>query len=75
MLVMAGPTSDASGDSMEGAGMVIYRAASMDEARALADADPMHSSGARVYTLKKWLVNEGSLSLNVGLSTGKAVLS
>lgn len=75
VLVLAGPLSDASGESMEGAGMIVYRAGSMDEARALADGDPMHKSGARGYTLRKWLVNEGNLSLNIGLSTGKAVLS
>ncbi len=75
VLFLAGPTSDASGDAMEGAGLVIYRAQSMEEARTLAENDPMHRSGARGFTLRKWLVNEGSLSTNLGLSTGKAVLS
>ena len=42
---------------------------------AMAEADPMHKSGARAFKLRKWLVNEGNLSLNIGLSTGKAVLS
>lgn len=74
-LVLAGPLSDASGEEMQGAGMIIYRAQSMDAARGLADADPMHASAARSYTLRKWLVNEGSLSISVGLSTGKARLS
>lgn len=75
VLVLAGPLSDPTGDIMVGAGLIIYRAASMEEARALTEADPMHASGARSFTLRKWLVNEGSLSINVGLSTGKAVLS
>lgn len=35
------------------AGMIIVRAASFEDARAIADADPMHSSGARTYTLRK----------------------
>ncbi|MCR8725169.1 YciI family protein [Frigidibacter sp. ROC022] len=74
-LVLAGPTSDLSGDEMQGRGLIVYRAASMDEAREMASADPMHKSGAREFTLRKWLVNEGSLSLSVGLSTGRAVLS
>jgi uncharacterized protein YciI len=69
-LVLAGPTSDETGQQMEGAGMILYRAASMEEARRMAEADPMHSSGARTFTLRKWLVNEGSLTLSVGLSTG-----
>lgn len=75
VLVLAGPLSDPTGEIMVGAGLVIYRANSLQEARDLADADPMHTSGARSYTLRKWLVNEGSLSINVGLSTGKAILS
>lgn len=75
ILVLAGPISDASGEQMEGAGLIIYRAASMADARGLADADPMHRSGARGYTLRKWLVNEGNLSLNIGLSTKNVTLS
>ena len=74
-LVMAGPVSDATGNEMNGAGMIIYRAESLDEATKMAQNDPMHASGARSFTVRKWLVNEGSLSLNVGLSTGVAVLS
>lgn len=73
-LVMAGPVSDASGEEMQGAGMLVLRAASIDEARKLATNDPMHSTGARTFTLKKWLVNEGRVSVSVGLSTGTVEL-
>jgi len=75
ILVMAGPTSDESGEHMMGSGLIIYRAYSLNAAEVLASNDPMHQSGARSYTLRKWLVNEGSISLNVGLSTGRAILS
>ena len=74
-LVLAGPVSDLTGEEMQGTGMIVYRAASMEEARALAEADPMHKAGARSFTLRKWLVNEGSLTISVGLSTGRAELS
>ncbi len=67
-LVFAGPLSDASGEQMQGEGMIIYRAESLDAARKLADADPMHAEGAREYTVRKWLVNEGSLTLDIKLS-------
>ncbi len=67
-LFLAGPVSDETGDLMQGRGLIIYRATSLDEARALAEADPMHSSGARSFVLRRWLVNEGSLSLSVALS-------
>ncbi len=68
-LVMAGPVSDETGDLMEAEGMIIYRAATLGAARALADGDPMHKVGARVYDIRKWLVNEGSLSFTVSLSS------
>lgn len=74
-LAFAGPLSDATGEQMQGMGLIVYRASSMAEARQMADADPMHQSGARSYTLRKWLINEGSLSLNVGLSTKRVDLS
>lgn len=74
-LVMAGPLSDETGEEMQGAGMLILRASSMEEANALAANDPMHSTGVRSFTLRRWLVNEGSLSVSVGLSTRNVALS
>ena len=68
-LAFAGPLSDESGDHMQGMGLIIYRADSLDSARAMADADPMHKSGARTFTLRRWMINEGSMTLSVGLST------
>lgn len=75
ILVLAGPLSDPAGETMVGAGLIIYRAGSMEEAHRLAQEDPMHSSGARAFTIRKWLVNEGSLNLSVGLSTRSLSLS
>jgi uncharacterized protein YciI len=74
-LAFAGPMSDETGDLMQGVGLIIYRANSLEEARILADADPMHQSGARTYVMRRWMINEGSLNLNVGLSTNSVVLS
>ncbi len=59
-LACAGPLSDETGTQMEGAGLIIYRAEGFHDAKAFADGDPMHSSGARTYVLRRWLVNEGS---------------
>ena len=67
-LVFAGPLSDETGEQMAGMGMIIYRAPSFEAAKALADGDPMHATGARSYTLRRWLINEGSLTLEVRLS-------
>ncbi|MEL6450102.1 MAG: YciI family protein [Pseudomonadota bacterium] len=73
-LVFAGPLSDESGTQMQGMGMIIYRAPSFEQARALADADPMHASGARSYVLRKWMINEGSLTMTVSLSRQSVAL-
>lgn len=67
-LVLAGPMSDETGNEMQGVGLIIYRAASLEDARSLAEADPMHAAGARTFTIRKWLVNEGSLNISVRLS-------
>ncbi len=71
-LVFAGPMSDETGEEMQGMGMIVYRARSFEDARELARNDPMHRAGARSFTLRKWLINEGSLTLSVRLS-GQAV--
>jgi len=68
-LALAGPMSDETGEHMQGIGLIIYRADSLEAARILAENDPMHKSGARSFTLRRWMINEGSLNLSVGLST------
>ncbi|MFY0617674.1 YciI family protein [Shimia sp.] len=75
LLAFAGPMSDETGEHMQGVGLIIYRAESLEAARLLAENDPMHKSGARSFVLRRWLINEGSLNLSVGLSTGGCTLS
>ena len=60
---------------MEGMGLIIYRAESLNAARALAEGDPMHKSGARSFVLRRWMINEGSITLSANLSTGGTNLS
>ena len=74
-LAFAGPMSDESGEHMQGIGMIVYRAEILDAAQALAEGDPMHQSGARSFVLRRWMINEGSLNLSVGLSTKNVVLT
>ncbi len=74
-LMFAGPMSDETGTQMQGIGMIVLRAATFDEAKDLADNDPMHASGARSYILRKWLINEGGLTLSVRLSGQTVSLS
>ncbi|MBT8408109.1 MAG: hypothetical protein KJN93_00605 [Alphaproteobacteria bacterium] len=75
VLALAGPLSDETGEQMEGMGMLVLRAESFEHARELAANDPMHRSGARTFTLRKWLINEGSLTVTIGLSSQSVELS
>ncbi len=74
-LMLAGPLSDTSGEEMSGGGLIIYRAASMEEARQFALNDPMHKTKTRSFTIRRWLVNEGSISLSIKLSEQQVALS
>lgn len=49
-VVAAGPFTDGSG------GMVLYEAASFDEAKCLVEGDPFVSEGARAYELVEWSI-------------------
>lgn len=73
-LFLAGPMSDATGELMEGVGMIIYRASSFEEAIEITSNDPMHKLGKRTFAVRKWLVNEGSLSFTLSLADQKMVL-
>ncbi|WP_323039949.1 YciI family protein [Gemmobacter sp.] len=71
-LFAAGPLFE--GDGPPVCGLIILRGESEDEVRRLADADPMHSSGARRYKLRRWQVNEGRITLTLDLSRSRADL-
>ncbi len=68
VLFAAGPLWTTDEQSFEGDGLLVYRAPNVDEARKIADADPLHSSGARTYEIMPWLLNDGSLNIRVVLS-------
>ena len=53
-----------------GEGMVIIRAGGLDEAKEIAASDPMHSSGARSFTVRPWLMNEGTVTVKIRYSDG-----
>ncbi len=70
----AGPFADDAEQEWEGEGMVILRASSIDEARSIAENDPMHKSGARTFRVRPWMMNEGSITLKVTYSNGQREL-
>jgi hypothetical protein len=67
VLFASGPLSDGAGPP-SGAGLSILRAANVEEARALAEADPFVSGGLRSFELKEWTIMEGTLGLRVSFS-------
>jgi len=69
----AGPFFEEGNETPSG-GLIILRASSYDEARALADADPFHAAGLRSYTIQKWMMNEGGLKLSVRFSDQSVVI-
>ena len=66
----AGPFWTDDEQRWEGEGMIIIRAGSLAEAREIAASDPMHASGARTFTIRPWLMNEGSVTMRVTYSDG-----
>jgi uncharacterized protein len=71
-MFVAGPFSSIDETEWEGEGFFVYRAESREEAIRIAEADPMHSSGARTFTVRTWLLNEGTFRVHINYSTGKA---
>jgi uncharacterized protein YciI len=67
VLFASGPLSDGGGPP-SGAGLTILRVASVDEARAIAGADPFVANGLPTFELKEWTIMEGTLGLRVNLS-------
>jgi uncharacterized protein len=67
LVFASGPLSDGEGPP-SGHGLTVLRAASAQDARALAEADPFFANGLRSFELKEWTVMEGTLGLRVNLS-------
>lgn len=67
ILFGAGPLFE-EGETVPYGGMIILRAKDEAEARTHADADPFHAAGLRSYTVNRWMLNEGAMTLTVRYS-------
>ena len=70
VMFAAGPHWTDDEQSWEGDGMVVLRASSLTEASTIAATDPMHASGARRFTVRPWLVNEGTVTIKLNYADG-----
>jgi uncharacterized protein len=70
IMFAAGPNWADDEKSWQGDGMVVVRAKSLAEAREIAARDPMHKNGARKFTVRPWLANEGTISVRLSYSKG-----
>lgn len=69
ILYAAGPMWSEDEKTWEGEGLVVIRAGSRGEAIAIAERDPMHGSGARKFTVRPWMINEGTVTVRLDLSS------
>ena len=68
--VAAGPHWADDEETWEGEGLIVVRAKDLADARRIAEEDPMHASGARSFTVRPWLINEGTITLKVNFASG-----
>ena len=71
IMLGAGPFWANDEHTWNGEGMVIIRADNLDHAKEIAATDPMHASGARSFTVRPWLLNEGRVTVEIDFSTGR----
>ena len=67
IMFAAGPLYPRDSDVPE-AGMFVLRAKSFEEADAICQEDPLHKAGLRSYTIQKWRLNEGRITVTVDFS-------
>ncbi len=69
VLFAAGPMWSDDEKTWEGDGLVVVRAASRADAVAIAQRDPMHVRGARHFTVRPWMINEGTVTIRLNASS------
>ena len=75
VMYAAGPMWSDDEREWNGDGMVVVRAGSRQEAIAIAERDPMHRSGARKFTVRPWMINEGTMTIRLDMSSQKFAIA
>ena len=68
LLFASGPLTEVGAGPLGGGGLTVLRVASADEAREIAEAEPLAKNGLRTFEIKEWTILEGTLGLRVNLS-------
>lgn len=69
VLFLSGPLLSGPGTG-PGSGITVVRAGDEAAAQAIAARDPFVVAGLRTFTIHRWRVNEGTVSVRVSLGTG-----
>lgn len=75
IMFAAGPLADDAEEQWHGEGLFVYRAASRADAVKIAESDPMHKSGARRFSVRPWMLNEGTYNVRLFYSGGRPQVS
>jgi uncharacterized protein YciI len=73
ILFASGPLTDSEGN-LTGDGLTIVRAKSHKAAQGIADGDPFVRAEMRKAEVKRWIVNEGRITVQVDLSDCRGYL-
>jgi uncharacterized protein len=68
VVFLSGPLLSGPGTG-PGSGVTVLRADSQDQAGAIAAKDPFVLAGLRTFTVHRWRLNEGSISVRLSLGT------
>ena len=74
VMVMGGQTTIEGSADAGGYGLVVIRADSFEEARDIAESDPMHLTGVRDFELYRWNINEGFTTIELRFSDQSFVI-
>jgi uncharacterized protein YciI len=56
--------------SYAASGLIVFRVDTAEEARLLAENDPMHARGLRTFRIVPWQINEGTVQMDLTWSSG-----
>lgn len=56
------------GSNIPEAGMFVLRASSYEEVEEICKEDPLHAAGLGTYTIQKWRLNEGLITMTINYS-------